>query len=333
MASPVNINSFSPSLINQTGEVLKAPFNYIVLNTVSGLLGIDLNLKILRTAATIFAAYYLFIPSVALFIAGKVICRIAPTRINWYKINERPIDIPAPNAHATDHNALIGIYSREFGDADGISVITDACRAMRRPVDDATGQAKVYIKGIIHHLNTNRVRRDQKRMLLKELVHAFRVCGPTWSEVTKDEYEKLKVPDNALNKLCKLVQKYKEGRIIHFGQVETGLNHWHFLNTFRVKSGDSKGLQRPGLDQHVNMYNCAPAFLYSALFNLLFDHVPSFIRGVQNAINLSGSAREFGPLLSEIKDEVYPHFYEDADCRVLNEKGALALLKKEGYLH
>lgn len=112
---------------------------------------------------------------------------------------------------------------------------------------NAAKELEYYLKLLILELKARNDSNTSERVII-ELINASGKCSPTWLEVAKREYQKLKCGDLVDQQILQYLREVKEDLIMEFAERTEEGSQWHVINYARWIVGKEFGLDRSQLD-------------------------------------------------------------------------------------
>lgn len=223
----------------------------------------------------------------------------------------------------------------------------------------ASNELQLYLKQLILELKK---KNDPKivEKVVNELVYASGKCSPTWLEVAKREYLKLKCNDTMRQQLLQYLREIKEDLIMDFANENEPGSQWHVINYVRWVAGNELGLDRSQInydstvtyeeDRIYPKKECLEIFSNLFTYEQIFNRMQRKIELEHAGTNLS--IQMYATTLSSIVDadaiaagidietlgydnsfEVLERFFEKKDgLYILNLAGVTALMEQLGVV-
>jgi|GEM_PF-5409271 len=363
----INLNDYEYSYANAIGSSLKQPLFKLVSKiaiAANGKPGEPQACRIAKVAFHCLKAAVFLIPAGLAWFVGKTVSHFSKTQIDHEGLHVAPESIQIPEDLASDQTIKISVLSDKFNalslPEESSPDLTSKQESLQRlcdwivlehrdlyPDDPSTRklfckQVSIFLKGIIHKIDSGKISEDKKREILKELAEASRRCYPTWLEVSAKLFGEVRGQvENVPQKLLRFIQDYKESITLEFCQNDADL-HWHGLNYLRNILGSELGLNTTlnALDFYAGNNDKIFSKNFSKwIFLQRYEDVNRLIASIQITIN----SREYDPSYHDFlvetvgqqkienpTDYVADHFYTE-DFK-LNDAGVNLMLRSIGIL-
>lgn len=349
----MKLDNYNFSYANHVGNVLKRPLAELVVG-VALALAPKPHEKIAERVAKIFfrviLAIILVIPAGMAWLLGKAIILCSKTQIDHDQLALTPPPIQLPDVTNLMHDRLLEKFNVYFPGIEKnrqeIEHISNSISNWRPDPDSANfnkhellnREMKIFLTQIIKKMDAYEVSDDEARTFLTKLADLSTRCPETWHEVIAQFYAQIYDGwKSAIEKLLKMVQDYKEGIILEFGQLKAG-TEWHVINFVRNQIGDEVGLNTKLGENDQWASGDDPIFgksLTKWIFMQTFEDANRMVQAITTAINQGKYDPVFQDLILETikakgmekaEDLVAEHFFTE-DYKI-KECGVNLMLKE-----